>query len=115
MGYVSKTLQPNTWYLVNNGFTPVSAGEAMPIADIVTGLTCSDEVGYAPLIQYWDGTTLKSAYFLDYTYDDDDVGKEYEFPSWGNDEGVADHHVFNPCEGYWAMVRSGTGIIRFKR
>ena len=64
MGYTTKTLESNKWYLISSGFEAVG-GNALSIQDFITGLTPGYEVYDAPNIQYWDGTELKTIIYAD--------------------------------------------------
>lgn len=70
MGYTTKTLEANKWYLISAGFEAVG-GDAINIQDFITGLTPGYDVYDSPNIQYWDGTELKTIIWMNDVWSED--------------------------------------------
>ena len=112
VGYTTKTLEENTWYLVANNFESISSG-AIDVQNFVSGLTATDDASTAPVIQYWNGTKLETIYYLQYLWDP--VAEKDVAEGWGNVEFETVNKTFEVCEGFWVKTKSGTGTIKFSR
>ena len=64
MGYTTKNLAADTWYLIGCNFEQVGNTE-QTIQDIVTGLVPGYDTTDAPMIEYWDGSELKILILMD--------------------------------------------------
>ena len=108
VGYTSKTLEENTWYLVANNFESVSSG-AIDVQNFVSGLTATDDASTAPVIQYWNGTKLETLYYLQYLWDP--VTEKDVAEGWGNVEFEVVHWTMDPGVACWLKVKSGPQTV----
>ncbi len=110
VGYTTKTLEANSWYLIGSGFEGTD-GNAFSIQEFITGLTAGSSAADAPTIQYWDGTKLATLYYINGALD----SVTYDVvTAWADADTMSSTLSLDPCTGFW--VKSGTGgTIEWKR
>ena len=99
VGYTTKSLEADKWYLVGCNFEQVGEG-TLSIQDVATGLTPGSDVSDSPMIEYWDGTQLQILIYIDGGAWDEEIG---DFVTAWADPAVLDAVKIpvTPGFGFW--------------
>ena len=89
-----------------------TSGANLNVQDMITGLTPGTDVYDSPVIQYWNGTQLKTLVYMDGAWDEDALDGEGDFVvAWADDDGNAAKNATPPGFGCWIKLPAAGSIL----